>query len=115
MGTIRMKQLTLVVLLGMLLGGCASGTVSGYGQGGQMADGRSYAEARADNTITAAVNRLLVQDSRIQAIGIDVSTVNQVVTLRGSVPNSEIAGLAQRLAASVSGVKAVVNQLSFSH
>jgi len=95
----------------LLLAGCASAVGSGYGQGGHEAEGRSYAEARADNTLTARVNTLLVQDRHIPAMGITVSTRNGVVTLTGQVPSRAVAARAERLAASVNGVTAVVNHL----
>lgn len=95
----------------VLLAGCASAVSSGYGQGGLNSDGRSYREARADNTITASVNTLLVQDRQIPAMDIEVVTLYRVVTLSGSVPSRNLAERATRLAASVEGVAKVVNHL----
>jgi hyperosmotically inducible protein len=99
------------IVLIALLAGCAGAVSSGYGQGGQERDGRSYAESRADNALTARVNTLLVQDRRIPAMAISVSTRRSVVTLEGRVPSREVAERAGRVAASVSGVTAVVNHL----
>lgn len=109
-----MKRAFLTVCTAILLGmlqGCATAVGSGYGQGGQNIDGRSYEEARQDNQITAAVTSLLVQDKRIPAMGIDVTTFNGVVTLSGEVTSSRVARHAQSLAASVPGVERVVNRL----
>ncbi len=94
--------------------GCASAVSGGYGQGGRTDDGRSYAEARADNQITAAVNSLLVRDKRIRAMDIRVSTFNGVVSLEGAVPDHSAAAVAQSLAASVDGVQWVDNNLRVS-
>jgi hyperosmotically inducible protein len=94
--------------------GCASAVSGGYGQGGRSDDGRSYAEARADNQITAAVNTLLVKDKRIRAMDIQVSTFNGVVSLDGSVPDHSAAAVAQSLAASIEGVRWVDNNLQVS-
>ncbi len=105
-----MKQLWMAVLL-VGLYGCASAISSGYGQGGQDASGRSYAAARADNLISAAVTELLVQDPAVRAMDIDVSTVDGVVTLTGSVDNKAMATRASQLAARVDGVAQVVNNL----
>jgi hyperosmotically inducible protein len=99
------------LILVLLLAGCATGVSSGYGQGGRNADGRSYSEARADNMLSARVNTLLVQDRQIPAMAIRVSTRDGVVTLTGRVPSRAVAERAERLAASVDGVVAVVNHL----
>lgn len=100
-----------VVVLALVLHGCASAVGSGYGQGGVSSDGRSYSEARADNAITAQVNTLLVQDRQIPAMDIEVTTRNRVVTLSGTVPSRELAYRAGQLAASVAGVYQVINHL----
>lgn len=98
-------------ILVVMLTGCASAVGSGYGQGGFNDDGRSYSEARADNTITARVNTALVQDRQIPAMNIKVTTRNGVVSLNGTVPTREVAERAARLSASVKGVTRVVNHL----
>lgn len=108
----RMVGLMGVILLSGALYGCASAVSSGYGQGGMNTDGRSYAEARADNQITAAINTLLVRDKRVRSMDIRVSTLNGVVTLAGSVPSRRDSYIAQDLAASVDGVSQVNNHLS---
>ena len=105
-----MGRMLLVVLV-MALGGCATAVSTGYGQGGQTADGRSYSEAYGDNQISAAVNTALVQDSLVKASDIRVSTRDGVVTLDGRVANASQASRAARLAASVPGVSRVVNRL----
>jgi osmotically-inducible protein OsmY len=103
----RIGSLALV----LLLAGCAGAVGSGYGQGGRAGDGRSYTEARADNTLTARVNTLLVQDRSVSAMSITVTTRDRVVTLSGEVASRAEALRAERLAASVDGVAAVVNRL----
>lgn len=104
-----------IILLVAVLSGCAGAMVSGYGRGGQAADGRSYEEARADNAITARVNTLLVRDRQIRAMDITVRTRKGVVTLLGEVPSSYMAARAGRLAASVAGVVSVQNRLQVRH
>lgn len=99
------------ILLVTVLAGCASAIGSGYGRGGHEVDGRSYEEARTDNTITARVNTLLVKDRQISAMGITVRTLRGVVTLEGEVPSRYMAARAARLAASVTGVVSVLNRL----
>jgi len=100
-----------VITLVVVLAGCASAVGSGYGQGGRDSDGRSYAETRADNTLTARVNTLLVQDRQIPAMDITVTTRHGVVTLNGLVPSYNVVVRAGRLAASVQGVVSVNNRL----
>lgn len=104
-------KIVIPAILVIVLTGCASAVGSGYGQGGLSSDGRSYSKAREDNTITARVNSLLVQDRQITAMNIEVTTRNGVVTLTGTVPSRSLSERAARLAASVEGVKTVVNHL----
>ena len=104
-------RLWLVVVAALWLGGCASAVSGGYGQGGLDADGRSYADARADNLISAAVTSALVSDRGVPAMDIDVRTLNGVVTLSGSVPSATVSRHAERIAAAVADVKRVENRL----
>jgi osmotically-inducible protein OsmY len=104
-------RLCLTVLLAVWLGGCASAVSSGYGQGGLDASGRSYADARADNRITSAVTSALVRDREVPAMDIDVRTHHGVVTLSGSVPSTEVARRAARIAAGLPEVERVENRL----
>lgn len=94
-----------------VLAGCATATMSGYGQGGMQDDGRSYEEARNDNLITSEVNRLLVNNKSIDAMDITASTRNAVVTLSGSVSSQTMADRVVSLVSGVSGVRSVDNQL----
>ena len=106
-----MMRLGFMLLVAVWLSACASAMSSGYGQGGQDASGRSYAEARADNQITADVTAALVRDPLVPATKIDVKTYNGVVTLSGSVPSSKAAKRAEHLAAATNKVKRVENRL----
>jgi osmotically-inducible protein OsmY len=95
----------------MLLGGCAAGTMTGAGQGGQSADGRSYEAARADNMIAAAVNRVLVRDRDVSASDINVSVRDGVVTLTGEVTDAATAARVVQAVRDTEGVRGVINQL----
>ena len=106
-----MGRMLLMVLV-IALAGCATAVSTGYGQGGQTADGRSYSEAYGDNQISAAVNTALVQDSLVKASDIRVSTRDGVVTLDGRVASIEQARRAASLAAVVPGVSRVINRLA---
>ena len=104
-------RLFLIMVLAAWLSGCASAVSSGYGQGGRDANGRSYAEARADNKLSAAVTTALVRDKSVSAMDIKVRTRNGVVILNGSVQSRSARVRAAQLAAAVAGVKQVDNRL----
>ncbi len=105
-----MRSIILIVMV-MVLAGCATAVGSGYGQGGLNSDGRSYSEARADNAVTAGVITRLVEDPVIPAMNIEVSTRHGVVTLHGTVPSRVLSRRAARLASEVEGVVKVNNEL----
>lgn len=101
----------IIVLAAVWLSACASAVTSGYGQGGRDENGRSYAEARADNQISADVTAALVREPSVPAMGVTVRTYNGVVTLSGSVPTSAASRQATRTASGVAKVKRVDNRL----
>lgn len=101
----------LLLLITAVLSACASGVMSGAGQGGRSADGRSYEAARADHLLAAQVNRALVRDKSVRAMDIRVSVRDGVVSLTGHVPETAMADRARQLAASVQGVQRVDNRL----
>lgn len=72
---------------------------------------RSGGEVLDDSGITAKVDAKLAADKRTSALGIDVATRSGVVQLSGFVKSSEEKRVAEQLAASVSGVKSVRNEL----
>ncbi len=104
-------RIVMAAVVLMLLGGCATGTMMGAGQGGQAADGRSYEAARADNVISAAVDRALVHDRALRALAIHVQTYDGIVTLSGQVDDAAMARRAEQLVRQVNGVRGVDNQL----
>lgn len=106
-----MRLVIVSLVMALLLGGCASGTLLGAGQGGQAADGRSYEEARADSLLSAAVTKRLVRDAQVKAADINVTTRDGVVTLSGQVPEQRMAERAVMLASGIDGVKKVISQL----
>lgn len=107
-------RLLMLMMMVALLGGCATGTMTGAGQGGRAEDGRSYEAARADHRLAAAVNRALVRDTSVRATDIRVRVRDGVVTLSGYVSSAASAARAVKLAQQVDGVKAVVDQLRVS-
>ena len=82
--------------------------------GGGMGMRPATASASApsdDATISARVKTVLLNDTQVAATKIDVSTVNGVVTMSGSVKSKADEARAIDLARHVGGVKDVVSNL----
>lgn len=110
-----MMRIGFVLLAVVLaLAGCATGILAGAGEGGYerpSADGRSREQIRADQAITAGVNRVLVADRLVPVMSIEVTTLYGNVTLHGRVPDRLTAERAVATAGSVPGVRAVIDRL----
>jgi hyperosmotically inducible protein len=72
----------------------------------------SVGAAISDTAITAKVKAKFATDDRLKSSDIDVKTNNAVVTLTGSAASSGAKEAAESLAANVSGVRTVNNQLT---
>lgn len=72
----------------------------------------SGAKAVEDTAITAGIKAKLVGDADLKALDIRVETTSGRATLRGTVPSADTQARATQLAAAVSGVTSVDNQLS---
>ncbi|MGA9851906.1 MAG: BON domain-containing protein [Gammaproteobacteria bacterium] len=68
-------------------------------------------QAISDSVITTKVKSAIFAEPSLRVLQIDVSTVNDVVTLRGSVDTSQDSDLAVRVASGIDGVKRVDNKL----
>jgi hyperosmotically inducible periplasmic protein len=68
----------------------------------------------SDTKITAKIKGALLQDKMAADSNIHVTTVDGIVTLSGSVPSSDAAAHAERLAKQPEGVKQVKNALKIS-
>jgi hyperosmotically inducible protein len=64
-----------------------------------------------DSEITLKIKTKLIQDPELKAFSIDVDTINGVVTLTGAVENRMQKRRAVEIAASVEGVKKVIDNL----
>ncbi|WP_026601708.1 BON domain-containing protein [Methylomonas sp. 11b] len=64
-----------------------------------------------DSVITAKVKTALLNDDFLKLVPIDVTTVNGVVTLRGTVDSEQLVGKAIGLVSSQEHVKSVQNEL----
>ena len=68
-------------------------------------------ETMSDGYITSATKLKLMADSRVPGLDVNVDTYGHQVTLFGMVPTKESKAAAEEIAKSVSGVKAVKNEL----
>jgi hyperosmotically inducible periplasmic protein len=73
------------------------------------------AAATDDASISARVKARLLNDTEVRATNIDVSTVNGVVTMTGTVSSKAGEARAVQLAQQVSGVKNVISKLEIKN
>jgi hyperosmotically inducible periplasmic protein len=67
-----------------------------------------------DSVITTKVKSVLIADSTVKGLNISVDTVGGTVTLTGTAATQAERAQAEALAASVEGVRGVVNRISVS-
>jgi hypothetical protein len=80
--------------------------------GERIAAGANRAEQMAaDAALTAKIKSKMALDDNIDAIDIDIDTVDRVVTLRGNVDSADERERAMRLSRETEGVTSVVDQL----
>ena len=78
----------------------------------QIERGAERAVAAVDDaSITAKVKTALIAAPDLKGLAIDVDTVQNVVTLNGTVPSDDVRSRAERIAKEVEGVKEVKNFL----
>jgi hyperosmotically inducible periplasmic protein len=73
---------------------------------------KATGEYLEDSVITAKIKTALLNDDFLKLLPIDVTTVNGVVTLRGTVDSEQLVGRAIGLVNSQEHVKSVQNELS---
>jgi hyperosmotically inducible periplasmic protein len=112
---IRFTPLAALLLLagGTLLSGCVAVAVGGAAAAGYYIgkDDRSPDVIAKDAAITGEVKSKLIAEPGIRSDQINVDTYEGIVTLRGEIANESQGATAERLARSVSGVKAVKTEL----
>jgi hyperosmotically inducible protein len=79
---------------------------------GACASSRTAGEQIDDATISTEVKAKLAGDPDVKAFGIDVDTVDGIVSLRGNVDTGSQRAETERIARSVRGVRGVKNELS---
>jgi len=97
--TLKPILISIALVLFLSIAGCTSMTGQTAGQ---------YVD---DSTITASVKAKLVGDKAANFTRIDVDTTNRVVSLNGIVESPDQRARAEQLAAQVSGVQRVDNNL----
>lgn len=73
---------------------------------------QAVSDSASDLAITAKVKAALAADDQLSAVGINVDTLNKVVSLQGPAPTREAAERATVLAEAVEGVSEVRNLLT---
>ena len=110
-----MKAAVVLAILLAVTGlvGCVPVVIGGAAVGGYYIgkDDREPAVIASDGRITTAVKSRFITDKYVDGLRINVDTYEGVVTLRGEVSSSLPREQAERLAASVDGVKSVRNEI----
>ena len=110
-----MKQF--LVLCGLLLLfaalGCAPALLAGGAAAGYKAatDERSFGQMWNDSTITTKIKRALAADPKVDALRVDVDTLEGVVMLTGVIETEDSAKRAVEIAQNTPGVIKVKNNL----
>jgi hyperosmotically inducible protein len=102
-----------LIAAGTLIAGCVPVVVGGAAVGGYYLgkDDRSVDVIAKDAAITGEVKSKLIAEPGINSGQINVDTYEGVVTLRGEIGNESQGAKVEKLARSVSGVKAVKTEL----
>lgn len=108
--------MTTQTLITHLLAVAFAGSLSLAAQAGTSAPAAPAQPAAAnadasDDAITNEVKAALAQNQKVAALQIGVSTQAGVVVLKGSVPDTDSAEQAVRVAAAVPGVRQIHNEL----
>lgn len=96
------RSLSIAIITGGLLmaSGCAV-----------IRDQESVGEYVSDTVLTTRVKAKMIEDNSVDAAALSVETLNGMVQLSGFAKSATEKSQAERLAASVSGVKAVRNNI----
>jgi hyperosmotically inducible periplasmic protein len=115
MKLIMQMSVALVLLTaGAAFAQSASESMHEAGESAESAASHAYhgtTTAVEDTALTAKVKTALHEDKVTSGAKIHVTTVASVVTLRGSVSSSDVAGHAEEVARNTNGVKGVKNKL----
>lgn len=106
-------RVLLLLTAALALSACVPVAIGGAAAGGYYVgkDERSPAVIASDGRITTAIKSRFIGDKYVDGFKIGVETYEGVVTLRGEVNSSIPRDQAERIAASVTGVKSVRNEI----
>lgn len=109
----RLLAAVLSALAAVSVAGCVPLAVGGAAAGGYYVgqDERDAGVIAADSRITTAVKVRLIGDRYVDGLRISVETYEGNVTLSGTVSSTIPREQAERIAASVDGVKSVRNEI----
>ncbi|MGI9309764.1 MAG: BON domain-containing protein [Gammaproteobacteria bacterium] len=104
---------TIVAIIFFLLSGCSSMLLGGSSQGDHSPSTASGSQAPSaeDQQITASIRRQYDAVAALGDAGINVRTLNRIVTLEGTVSAYAIRDRAVEIASSTPGVTRVTNRL----
>lgn len=107
------RAVVLLLAASLVLSACVPLAIGGAAAGGYYVyqDEREAAVIASDARISTAVKSRLIGDKYVDGFQISVATYEGVVTLSGEVGSSIPREQAERLAASVDGVKSVRNEI----
>ncbi len=107
-----MRVLTVAILL-LMLPACTSLLLGkgSSGDGAMATDDRSSAQVAEDNTISATIRRRFSADSSVSKYAVGIRTVDNIVTLSGTVDSFPARDRAARIATDTDGVKSIKNQI----
>lgn len=106
-----MMKLTLTTLLATTLLSLSAVAVAGTAAGRANQQARSGDEILADSALTTSVKSALLAEKDVRCLDIDVSTYRGTVQLSGLVDSQSQVDKATRVAAAVTGVRHVTNDL----
>ena len=106
-------RIVIVAMLALMLPACTSlllGTGSS-GDGGMATDDRSSAQVAEDSTISARIRHRFSADPDVSKFAIGIRTVDNIVTLSGTVDSFPARDRAARIATDTDGVRSIRNQI----
>ena len=110
-----MKIKTVILLLSVLLTGCAAVVVVGAAGGMVVYDRRSVSMMERDARIFYVVRKAIVTDPRFKDSRIMVSSFNQVVLLVGQTPTASLRVVAEKIVHDTPNVRRVYDEITIDY
>ena len=106
---------TLMLLLSMLLAGCAAVVAVGAAGGMAVYDRRSVTMMERDARIFYVVRKAIVSDPRFRDSRIVVSSFTQVVLLAGQTPTASLRVVAEKIVQNTPNVRRVYDEVTVDY